>query len=124
MSENYKVRSKKLTDKYKAYRVAIGDGLDDVLNSEAPLMEWKFWKLLTNKFPYDKIAISHDMIVPKRKFGSLKDASGDEIAELEDIKIELADNYDCFLETSYSRARSIKTHYHLHCIAIRDDLAE
>lgn len=108
------LRSKECIEKYKARKIERkGEEVDlmDIPSSK----EWKYWRLVVNEFPYDLITSKHDMIVPKRKFANFDDMNRWEEWELADIKKELADDYDGFLESTISH-RTVVSHYHLHCM--------
>lgn len=80
------------------------------------LREFTYWRLVPNKFPYDKVAKTHHMLVPKRcvPFSELTHV---ELQELDAIKRELDACYHYYLETTL-RQRSVPGHYHLHCIEL------
>ncbi len=74
---------------------------------------------MTNAFPYDRIAKTHDMIVPLRHVD--EDHLNDE--ELKELKI-IKDNYlhkeyEFIIEATY-KVKSIPAHFHLHLLTIKD----
>lgn len=79
--------------------------------------EYTHWYIIKNNFPYDAVATRHDMLVPKRVFGSLSDATAVERAEYEEIISALEDEkmYDCII-VNFSKERSVHKHFHTHLI--------
>lgn len=78
----------------------------------SPIKKFKYWILISNRFPYDLIASKHDMLM-------LKDHKIDitirEYAELLEIKDQLGFQYDAMIENMLS-GMSIPAHYHCHLI--------
>jgi hypothetical protein len=103
---------------YRARRQKLGDSLAKVDLTKLPFIRaWKYWVLVENEFPYDKIAKKHDLLVATRHF--VHDAELDilEREELFAIKAEFAESkeYDSLLE-NLSHNRTVPWQYHLHCI--------
>lgn len=87
--------------------------------TEPVLKEFNHWLLIPNRFPYDFITEKHEMLVPKRLFGSLGEANQEELHELNVIKKELGKEYHYIME---SINPSVFRHLHLHVIKIKEDL--
>lgn len=73
--------------------------------------------LVENEFPYDKIALSHKMLILKRHKPEL---TGTEKKALESIKRKLAPSYDAYVENS-PRTKSISDHWHSHLIVYKNN---
>ena len=104
---------------YDAY-IAQG-GLEDacVLCTSDVLKSFTYWKIIANRFPYDRIAKVHDMILPLRHVTE-NDLTEAERDELHSIKTAyLNEHYDVFLEAS-SRLKTVPAHFHLHLIVLKD----
>jgi diadenosine tetraphosphate (Ap4A) HIT family hydrolase len=81
-------------------------------DSEA-ITEFDYWKIIPNRFPYDKIASLHHMVVPKRHTDG-EDVTPEEIAKLLELRRHyLNDNYQYIFE-ALSNAKTIPAHFHLH----------
>ena len=77
------------------------------------------WRIVKNEFPYDRIAQTHDMIVPLRHV-SERELSEAEKNELRSIKeTYLSENYEYMIEPTLRR-KSIPAHFHLHLIVSKD----
>ena len=85
-----------------------------------PLQIFSHWKLITDTFPYDVIANTHDMIVPLRHVDDTN-LTNEERLELATIKISLGTAYDMFIENSHHR-RSIHEHFHVHAIILKEKI--
>jgi len=83
--------------------------------SKRIIKEYDHWVVIPNFFPYDALSDVHNMLLPKRKFPNLSDASKDELVELEAIKPDLAETYDTILENLGS-TRSIGAWFHFQLI--------
>src|SRR3989344_1004131 len=82
---------------------------------KTPEQTFTHWKIVTNDFPYDKIAKTHHMITPLRHV-SEQELSDDEKKELQDIKGGyLNTHYEYIIEPTHKK-KSIPAHFHLHLI--------
>lgn len=88
---------------------------------EAPAVkEFTLWKIVENRFPYDRVATTSHMIVPKRHAND-EEITGDEWIEFQKIKKEyLTPTYDFFIEAAHHK-KSIPAHFHLHLIVAGDN---
>lgn len=80
--------------------------------------EYTHWRLMPNRFPYDRLFEKSDMLVLRRhsdEYGLTQD----ERRELLHLKAEvLSDRYDGFLE-QLPKQRSIPHHYHVHVVTYK-----
>ncbi len=107
---------------YKAYTdlIAAG-GLEKgcALCSEPAIKTFTFWKLILNKYPYDRIADVHDMLVPLRHVGDA-DITPDEWQEYQTIKRDhIEPTYSHVMEAT-NRLKSIPKHFHQHLLIIKN----
>lgn len=110
-------RSKEIQDKYDKYQAEGHEGCG--ICRDDTIKDFAHWKIIPNLFPYDLIATTHHMIVPKRHVDS-KELTNIEKEELETLKeTYLNDNYEYFFEVSNS-GKSIPGHYHIHLIIPKD----
>lgn len=112
------LRTDECLKRFREKRKKLGKGVSTFnLLSLPHLKEWNYWVLIKNEFPYDKIASKHDMLVPTRFFEKEREMEDTEIHELLDIKDEISDNYNFFLENT-KWGKSIPLQFHLHCIKL------
>lgn len=82
----------------------------------------KYWKIISNNFPYDAIASKSDMLVPLRHFAGRRDMNEQESAELSGLleKWETGSlpDYNAIIE-NFGTGRTQKNHYHIHVVAIK-----
>jgi diadenosine tetraphosphate (Ap4A) HIT family hydrolase len=79
------------------------------------IVGFKYWKIITNKFPYDAVAIVHEMLIVKRHTDGT-DLTEEEITELLELRAGfLNDNYQYIIE-ALPNAKSVPGHLHLHLI--------
>ena len=84
-----------------------------------PIKEFKYWKIAENIFPWDKIAKSQDMIIPKRHV-RYEELTKEEKEEYEEIKKDYIETkYDVIAEAT-DRIKSIPAHFHIHLIITKD----
>src|SRR5690349_10650335 len=83
------------------------------------IKEFKYWKIIVNEYPYDRIATMHHMLVPLRHVVE-RELTADERQECVDIKLGyIGDTYEKMLEPSRMR-HNIHDHYHLHLMNLHD----
>lgn len=83
------------------------------LFSEPPIRDFKYWRIVDNRFPHTRIADTNHMIVLKRECKSLMLIKPMEWVELLKIIIEVASDYDNFAYNLPSMS-SVKTIPHAH----------
>ena len=115
------LRTKKMYEKYKRYReVVFGPGrcsLCDKARAET-LKNFRYWKIVKNLFPWDRIVKVHHILIPKRHATQDK-LTASEKRELEKLKVGYVNtNYGVLAEATH-RKRSIPDHYHLHLIVLK-----
>jgi diadenosine tetraphosphate (Ap4A) HIT family hydrolase len=107
---------------YKEYRAAH-PGEPCALCTAKPLKEFTHWKIVKNLFPYDRVALVHDMIIPKRHVAE-KDITQEEWIEYNTLKhTVLFSDYEYIIEAAL-RNKSIPDHFHLHLIITKPHLEE
>lgn len=85
------------------------------------LVEFTHWRIIKNDFPYDKVAHTHHMVLPKRHTSD-DELTPEELSELRIVKRSyINETYD-YLQESVTKTSSIPHHFHLHLIVVRDDL--
>jgi diadenosine tetraphosphate (Ap4A) HIT family hydrolase len=106
---------------YDAYMKFIADGfLNDGCNlcKASSIKEFKYWKVMDNRFPWSQIAETHHMIIPKRHI-VYEELNEKEKKEYDIIKIEYLDKeYDMITEAT-NKKKTIPTHMHLHLIILK-----
>ena len=81
------------------------------------IQKFTHWKIIPNKFPYDRIAETHHMIVPLRHVAE-PELTKEETVEFQRIKYTELQEYETLLEAT-KRTKSIPAHYHLHLINLK-----
>lgn len=106
----------------RSYEDAISSGILEqgcILCRKESVTEFTYWRIVTNDFPYDRIATTHDMLVTKRCVAE-SDLSTEEIAEFYTLKQQrLGEMYNIILEALPHR-KSIPPHAHHHLIVEQD----
>lgn len=98
----------------RAYQQARKNGTLDNLIDVEPVREWTHWKLIENRFPYDKLNTKHFMVVLKREPESYWALNEYELYELWwDIIPEL-DNEFHYLKINLQQLRSVNGIPHIH----------
>lgn len=93
------------------------------LEQEAYIAEYEYWVIIPNRYPYDAVFATHHMLVPKRAFPYLRDATQEEEAEYYRIKHELdrEESYQSIIE-NFSNSRSVRKHFHAHLVVWLDQV--
>ena len=91
------------------------------LEQERFLREYTHWVVIENRYPYDKVFAVHHMLVPKRPFPFVREATDEERAEYYQIKKELDQDseYQSIIE-NFSNSRSVRKHFHAHLVVWLD----
>lgn len=107
----FTLRTKEGEDKYQ-WAKAVNDLVP--LSQEPPIQEFRYWRVIDNRFPYGTIFETHHMLLPKRIVANRHELTDEERNELEVIVEYYAQPlYDSLLE-NFSSRRSIHDHYHIH----------
>lgn len=80
-----------------------------------PVVEFEHWKIIKNKYPYDKVTCVHDMIYPKRHVAE-KDLNEEEINELAHLKGTYLNERYQFIIEPLPKHKSIPNHFHIHLV--------
>lgn len=104
------------------YKKLVAEGMlagGCVLCEAHSLKDFALWKIVSNKYPYDRIATMHHMIVPRRHVRD-SDLSDAEKAEYEEIKKDyLHKTYEYMIEATYKK-KSVPEHAHVHLVVAKD----
>ena len=107
----------------KKYRKLIAAGFLQnngcKLCKEVIVKKFKHWKVIQNRFPWDRIAKVHHMIVPIRHvtFEKLNNAEKKEYQIIKESYLQK--NYENISESTNKR-KTIPEHFHLHLIVAKD----
>lgn len=96
-----------------AYTVAKANNDLKPLYSEPAIRDYRYWRIVNNRFPHTRIADTNHMIVLKRECKSLMLIKPMEWVELLKVVIEVAGDYDNFAYNLPSMS-SVKTIPHAH----------
>lgn len=117
------IKTKEEYDKFQAEgNLKNGCKLCDK-NEDDLIQEFKYWKIIKNKFPWDLISKLNHLMIPKRHtiYGELNE---EEKKEQDFIKSDYIEGrYDIIAE-ALPHAMSIPEHYHSHLIVLKDKIGE
>ncbi len=83
------------------------------------LHEFEYWRIITNEFPYDRVAEKHSMLVPKRHVKE-KELTAEESQELIEIKYNpVLSEYTNIVQNN-KKLITIPEHFHLHLLVAKD----
>lgn len=110
-------RTKKSEEKYYKHLKNKKGGCP--MCDRSGLKTFKYWKIIKNRFPYDRIAKKHNMLVPIRHVVE-DDLNQKELIEFKKIKNSFLkdSDYDYIMEAS-PKIKSMPTHFHLHLIVLK-----
>lgn len=114
----HKLRTEATTKKYIEYCAHQSLEAPCSLCEKTALEEFLYWRIVENIFPYDVIAATHHMIIPRRHITE-RELTPEEMEELQHIKETFLQRYDHIIENTY-HMKSIPTHFHLHLIICKD----
>lgn len=102
-----------------AYQTAIKNGDVEPLHMVPAIKQWRYWKLIKNRFPHDKLNTRHNMIVLLREC-SLWDIAPAELLELWLIFAEMDAEYD-YIKINLKSLRSVHGIPHIHIADYKDE---
>ena len=113
-------RTKKEHDRYAAYlkKRAREDGCPLCQDKET-IKGFRYWRIVENTFPYNRIAKIHHMLLPHRHVTENM-LTAREKSELQKIKHSYVNREYEFIFESTHRTKSIPAHHHLHLITVKD----
>lgn len=113
------LRTKKTEDKYNKFR-KTADLKKCPLCDIKPTKVFKYWKIIKNDFPYDRIAKNHDLLVPKRHEveNNLTKKEMKELKSIKNIYINKSKKYTYIMEVTKMN-KTIPSHFHLHLIKLK-----
>lgn len=112
------LRTKEMEERYREYRTISVLSEECILCKKEPIRSFKYWKIITNDFPYNRIAAQHHMILPIRHTNE-SSLTKEEWKEIVQIKQSDIPEYDYFLEPS-RHSKSIPNHFHVHLTVVKD----
>lgn len=118
------LRSKRTYRKYMKFKAGgfLADGCNLCKNKKGELLKnFKYWKILKNIFPYDLIAETHHMLMPKRHVAekALTKKEKQELFLLKHGYVEI--NYEFMLEGTHKK-KSIPGHFHIHLLKLKKNI--
>ena len=89
------------------------------LCEEISLTEYTHWRLITNRFPYDRVADVHHQLIPKRHTNG-EDLTEEEERELKELKQSVLNQLDYnYIMQSLPKQMSIPAHLHYHLLKVK-----
>jgi hypothetical protein len=86
-------------------------------NDSETYEDYEFWRLVPNRFPYDRFFSKSNMLITKRHTDE-NGITADERTELQELKLKLSECYDLIFE-NLPKQKSIPHHAHYHLVVIR-----
>ncbi|MBC7836926.1 hypothetical protein H7X87_04090 [Acetobacteraceae bacterium] len=83
------------------------------------LATFKYWKIMNNKFPYDKVATMHHMLVPLQHVTEAS-VSREAWMEYQELKKGILNQDYEFLVEATTKKKSIPAHFHIHLLVAQD----
>lgn len=108
-------RTRESFNTYIATREERSEYKGCVLCEEEIIRDFKYWRIIPNAFPYDRVADVHHLLLLNRH-SSGEDITPEEESELAELKkVALGSDYGFIMQTLGSTT-SIPTHLHYHLI--------
>jgi hypothetical protein len=114
-------RSKKMHEKYHRYKKThFKEGVCNLCNKTraATIKNFKYWRIVKNIFPWDRIARTHHMIIPKRHV-VYEDLSRAEKKELDKLRSSYINKHYWVMAEATHRKKSIPGHHHIHLLVLK-----
>lgn len=114
-------RTKKTQARYERHKKAhFGKGVCKLCDKKSvpTLKDFRYWRIVKNRFPWDRIASIHHLLLPKRHT-TYEKLSRAEKAELEKLKPSYINRSYWIIAEATHRKKSIPGHFHLHLLVLR-----
>ena len=86
-------------------------------NRDIMVKEFRNWIIVENRFPYDKVFITHHLLASKRHLRTYEELTNEEVSELKSIEYQVMNkqlgDYDVIIINIPAR-QSIPRHLHFH----------
>lgn len=123
------LRTKRTAKKYSDFKKLINDNDGHLIgvcklcdrNETKSLEDFSYWRIVNNRFPWDKISKTHHMVLPKRHVTEEK-LNNKEKEELLKIKASYIGSRYEFIAEATQKTKSVPAHFHLHLIIAKDNL--
>ena len=102
------------------YTKAKQDGTLKPLVDEEALREWKYWKLIKNRFPHDRHHVESDLLVLKEQGLTFFTLTADQYAELRLIYTEIYKEYD-YMKINFPSVISVPEFVHVHLLKLKEE---
>lgn len=100
--------------------LALNQGKD--LREEEVVHEFEDFLVVVNRFPHDRIAAVHHLLVPKRTVSDIQHLTSEEELELKyEIEDWCRDKYDC-VKRNYPSTISVKHLLHWHLYVYKEEI--
>lgn len=111
-------RTRETFDKYLAARAEpMPEGYCPLC--EAPsIKEFTYWRIIDNKFPYDRVADIHHQLVPKRHV-TFDNVSQEEKEEMENLITGDLNSTYAMCALALPNTQSIPSHVHYHLMVLK-----
>lgn len=84
------------------------------------IMQFRNWKIINNKFPYDRVSDVHHMMITNRHITE-HELTTEEKDELLEIKHTYVNDTYIFMIEAMPRHKSIPAHFHLHLVVPKEE---
>lgn len=106
-------RSENTEQAYVKYLIKCRKEGTQPFTDQEPIMDFGDWKLIKNKFPYDKLYRKHDLLIPSVRVKQFQDIPTLSQKRYHAILSQLEPYYDLYFVNMPSQ-RSVTTHWHAH----------
>ncbi len=115
------LRTKQTQDSYDDHKAQGHLENNCPLCTTETIEDFTFWRVVDNRFPYDKISNLHHMIVPKRHITEV-DLTVEEQNELFQLKNSVLNKKYMYIFEALPGMKSIPEHLHYHLIVVKEEI--
>lgn len=101
------------------YEKVLRDNTGHRLWNLPPIKSFKYFYIVENEFPHDRIAIEHHLLLPKRRITDWRKLRWYEWREFKKLHDILAPDYDC-IKLNYPSYITVKEIVHWHLYVLKD----
>ena len=100
------------------YQRDLSAGRTNPLRDEPSILETKHWRIIKNRYPYDRVASRHDLLIPKRVVDDVMCLNLRELWDLRRLYKTIRVDYD-EVKLNCLSMLTITNHVHFHLLELK-----
>ena len=115
------LRKKETQDSYDEHKAQGHLENNCPLCTSESIETYTYWRVIDNRFPYDKISDLHHMIIPRRHIIE-SELTPEEQIELMELKNSVLNEKYMYIFEALPGKKSIPGHFHYHLLVVKEEI--